>query len=76
MKSLSRRRMPGSLSCCMGTEVVLVAVLRPDLDCGRCSLGMCVVASASSVGGTVAFRQWPTACDHATVHIEQHPAAF
>lgn len=53
-----------------------MAVLRPDLDCERCGLGMCVAASASSVGGTVSFRQWPTACDHATVHIEQHQAAF
>lgn len=55
---------------------MLVAVLRSDLDCERCGLSMCVAASASSVGGTVSFRQWPTACDHATVHIEQHQAAF
>ena len=72
-----RRGMPGRLFVLHGgTAVVLVAVLRPDLGCGRCDAGMCVAASASSVCGTAEFRQWPTACDYATVHIEQHPAAF
>lgn len=51
-----------------GAAVMLVAMLRPGLDCGWCvrglpgdgfrrgGLGVCVDASASSVGGTVAFR--------------------
>lgn len=51
-----------------GAAVMLVAMLRPDLDRGRCvrglsgdgfrrgGLGVCVDASASSVGGTAAFR--------------------
>lgn len=51
-----------------GAAVMLVAMLRPGLDRGRCvrglpgdgfrrgGLGVCVDASASSVGGTVAIR--------------------
>lgn len=70
-----------------GAAVVLVADVTlwsgPWAVCAACvcgfrrgGLGVRVDASASNVGGTVAFRQWPTVCDHATVHIEQHPAAF
>ncbi len=51
-----------------GAAVMLVAMLRPDLNRGRCvrglagdgfrrgGLGVCVDASASSAGGTAAFK--------------------
>lgn len=51
-----------------GAAVMLVAILRPGLDRGRCvrglpgdgfrrgGLGVCVDASASGAGGTAAFK--------------------